>query len=163
LVKTDKESKIRVGFLTAVRDVTFELAGRFVTPEGESLNEGDHSAAAQNGAVKLDGVGGSSEIALTPADFNACRFTVHGVRIGIDFHWERKESQQFQGALKIVADGDSLTLINELPLEAYLVSVISSEMSASCPAELLRAHAVVSRSWLLAQLRKAPSESSAGS
>ncbi|HSE35742.1 MAG TPA: SpoIID/LytB domain-containing protein [Blastocatellia bacterium] len=158
MVNIEKEPTIKVGFLTGERDVKFVLAGHFATPDGEFLNEGDHTATAENGAVKLDGVGGLREIAIAPADFDACRFTVHGVKIGIDFHWERKESQQFQGALKIVVDGDSLTLINELPLEAYLVSVISSEMSALCPAELLRAHAVVSRSWFLAQLRNATSD-----
>jgi SpoIID/LytB domain protein len=85
---------------------------------------------------------------------------VHGVKIGIDFHWEREESQQFQGTLKLVPDDEGgLTLINELPLESYLVSVISSEMSASCPPELLRAHTIVSRSWLLAQISKPASVS----
>src|SRR5262249_40641725 len=72
-----------------------------------------------------------------------------------DFHWQRQEAQQFQGALLIKAVADRLTIVNELPLESYLVSVISSEMSAACPPELLRAHAVVSRSWLLAQLAQA--------
>lgn len=158
-MKVEKEPTIQVGVLTGVGELMFALAGRFAKPGGEILNEGDHTASARNGTVKLDGEGGSREIGLAPADFDACRFTVHGVKIGIDFHWERKESQQFQGALKIAADGDSLTLVNELPLEAYLVSVISSEMSASCPEELLRAHAVVSRSWLLAQLRKPASDS----
>jgi peptidoglycan hydrolase-like amidase len=92
---------------------------------------------------------------LAPSDFDSCRFILHGVKIGIDFHWEREESQQFQGTLRLIAEGDRLTVINELPLESYLVSVISSEMSAACPAELLRAHAIVSRSWLLAQLNNA--------
>lgn len=160
-MKIEKEPTIQVGFLTGVRDVTFVLAGRFATPGGEFLNEGDHTASAENGVVKLDGEGDSRDITLAPADFDSCRFTVHGVKIGIGFHWERKESQQFQGGLKLSADGDSLTLINELPLESYLVSVISSEMSASCPAELLRAHAVISRSWLLAQFRKPESDSTA--
>ncbi|HLF83338.1 MAG TPA: SpoIID/LytB domain-containing protein [Blastocatellia bacterium] len=155
----DREPTIRVGLLTGVRDVRLALTGRFVTAGGEPANEGDFTASAEHGAVKLDGVTGSPEITLSPADFDSCRFTVHGVKIGIDFHWEREETQQFQGASRLVADGDSLTLINELPLESYLVSVISSEMSASCPAELLRAHAVVSRSWLLAQLGRATSDS----
>lgn len=153
----DQEPTLRIGLIAGAREVKFALAGRFVTGDGEPANEGDYTASAENGAVNLDGVTGSPEITLSPADFDSCRFTVHGVKIGIDFHWEREESQQFQGALKLVADGDSLTLINELPLESYLISVISSEMSASCPAEFLRAHAVVSRSWLLAQLRKAQS------
>ena len=72
--------------------------------------------------------------------------------IGKDFHWQRRESQSFQGTLTFIPGEAGITVINELPLESYLTSVISSEMSASCPAELLRAHAIVSRSWLLAQL-----------
>ncbi len=155
----DQEPALRIGLIAGAREVRFALAGRFVTGDGEPASEGDHTASAENGAVMLDGVTGSPAITLSPADFDSCRFTVHGVKIGIDFHWEREESQQFQGALKLVADGDALTLINELPLESYLISVISSEMSASCPAELLRAHAVVSRSWLLAQLKRAASNS----
>jgi stage II sporulation protein D len=158
-VNIDQEPALRIGLIAGAREVRFALAGRFVTGDGEPASEGDHTASAENGAVMLDGVTGSPAITLSPADFDSCRFTVHGVKIGIDFHWEREESQQFQGALKLVADGDALTLINELPLESYLISVISSEMSASCPAELLRAHAVVSRSWLLAQLKRAASNS----
>jgi peptidoglycan hydrolase-like amidase len=162
-VNIEREPTLRIGLIAGAREVMFALAGRFVTGDGEPAIEGDYTASAENGAVKLDGVTGSPEITLSPADFDSCRFTVHGVKIGIDFHWEREESQQFQGALKLVADGDSLTLINELPLESYLVSVISSEMSAACPAELLRAHAVVSRSWLLAQLKRAESNSTQAS
>lgn len=155
----DQEPTLRVGLITGARDVNFALAGRFGSAGGESVNEGEYTAWGENGAVKLEGVTKSKEISLSPADFDSCRFTVNAVKIGIGFHWEREESQQFQGKLELAADGDSLTLINELPLESYLVSVISSEMSASCPAELLRAHAVVSRSWLLAQLRRAASGS----
>jgi SpoIID/LytB domain protein len=90
---------------------------------------------------------------LTPADFDASRATIHGITIGVDFHWETSESQTFQGSVVLSPQADRLLVINELPLEAYLVSVISSEMSASAPRELLRAHAIVSRSWLLAQMR----------
>src|SRR5262249_49897883 len=94
-------------------------------------------------------------IQLNPVDFDTCKITVHDVVIGINFHWERKETQVFQGALKIISYAGGLTLINELPLESYLVSVISSEMSATCPSELLCAYAIISRSWLLAQLENA--------
>lgn len=146
----DEEPSIRVGIIKGARNVKFSLSGRFLTGNGEPVNEGDRTADAENGTVKLEGLYGSPEIILTPSDFDSCRFTVHGVTIGVDFHWERHESQQFQGKLKLVAGEDTLTVINELPIESYLVSVISSEMSASCPAELLRAHAIVSRSWLLA-------------
>jgi stage II sporulation protein D len=154
LVKIDQEPVIRVGVLTGVREVKFALKGHFITSDGESVKDGDYMASAENGAVKL-GNARSPEITLSPTDFDSCRFTVQGVKIGINFHWEREESQQFQGTLKLVADAEGLTLINELPLESYLVSVISSEMSASCPPELLRAHTIVSRSWLLAQTSNA--------
>ncbi|MEK6284204.1 MAG: SpoIID/LytB domain-containing protein [Acidobacteriota bacterium] len=157
----DQEPTIRVGLMSGVSKVRLVLEGSFSDARGEPIQEGAYTASAANGAVRLQGNSAvtAPEIALSPADFDSCRFTVHGVKIGIDFHWEREESQQFQGALNLVVDGEGLTLINELPLESYLVSVISSEMSASCPPELLRAHAIVSRSWLLAQLKDAESTS----
>ena len=157
-MKIDQEPVIRVGVLTGMREVKFALKGPFNASDGESVKDGDYMASAENGAVKF-GNTISPEITFSPADFEACRFTVHGVKIGINFHWEREESQQFQGTLKLLADSEGVTLINELPLEAYLVSVISSEMSASCPPELLRAHTIVSRSWLLAQTSDAANRS----
>ena len=72
------------------------------------------------------------------------------VTIGINFHWERKEDQRFLGALKIITENNKLTAINVIHVEDYLTSVISSEMSATASLELLKAHAVISRSWLLA-------------
>lgn len=84
----------------------------------------------------------------TPSS-SGCTFTLPDVRIGIGFHWERMETQTFRGALRICSDG---LVINNVPLEEYLCSVISSEMRSSAPAEFLKAHAIVSRSWLLAML-----------
>lgn len=81
-------------------------------------------------------------------------FTVKEVVIGINFHWERKEDQRFLGSLKLVVDNNLIVAINVLPVEDYLTSVISSEMSATASLELLKAHAVISRSWLLAQIEK---------
>ena len=81
-------------------------------------------------------------------------FGIKDVVIGINFHWERKEDQQFQGSLKLIVDKDQLIAINILSVEDYLTSVISSEMSATASLELLKAHAVISRSWLLAQIEK---------
>lgn len=75
--------------------------------------------------------------------------------IGIDFHWERKENQQFQGTLSCIEESGQVRVINILDLEDYLQSVISSEMSATSSLELLKTHAVISRSWLLAQQNKA--------
>jgi SpoIID/LytB domain protein len=81
-------------------------------------------------------------------------FILRNVPIGIDFHWERKENQTFKGELKIIRENGKLTAVNIIPLEDYLESVISSEMAATSSAELLKAHAVISRSWLMAQIEK---------
>lgn len=154
MVTIEREPAIRVGLVTNADEIKFVLSDSFIDTNGAPAKEGAYTASAENGAVKLQGENSvtSPVIRLTPADFDSCRFTVHGVRIGLNFHWEREESQQFQGDLIIEANDGGLMITNHLPLESYLVSVISSEMSASCPAELLRAHAIISRSWLLAQL-----------
>ncbi len=81
-------------------------------------------------------------------------FSLSDVTIGVNFHWERKETQTFLGTLRFVVESDKIVAINELPVEKYLESVISSEMSATSSLELLKAHAVISRSWLLAQMQK---------
>ncbi|HET9531489.1 MAG TPA: SpoIID/LytB domain-containing protein [Blastocatellia bacterium] len=151
-----REPTIRVGILSCAHQARFSLKGPFVNVSGDPAPEGYYACSLENGAVRLQGAAEEAQrsVTFTPTDFATCRITIEDVTIGIDFHWERKEAQQFQGALIIRASDDGLTLINELPIESYLVSVVSSEMSASCPAELLRAHAVVSRSWLLAQLNE---------
>jgi SpoIID/LytB domain protein len=92
-----------------------------------------------------------------PVRYHEASFELNDVTIGIQFHWERKEDQTFKGSLEIRIEDDKLTAINILPLENYLVSVISSEMSATSNMELLKAHAIISRSWLLAQNEKSKS------
>ena len=89
-------------------------------------------------------------------------FVLKNVTIGINFHWERQEDQRFQGALKFIVENDVVTAINILSVEDYLTSVISSEMSATASLELLKAHAVISRSWLLAQIEKASKKTQKG-
>ena len=79
-------------------------------------------------------------------------FILHGVTIGVNFHWERKEDQKFAGALKIIVENGQLTAVNVVGVEDYLLSVISSEMSATASEEFLKAHAVISRSWVMAQI-----------
>ncbi len=76
------------------------------------------------------------------------------VTIGINFHWQKKEDQVFSGGLKLISTAAGITVINVLPVEDYLISVISSEMSATSSLEMLKAHAVISRSWLMAQIEK---------
>lgn len=93
------------------------------------------------------------ELAFIPMESNAS-FSIHGVTIGVDFHWERKATQTFTGALKFIAEEGKITAINVLPVEDYLPSVISSEMRATSSLEFLKAHAVISRSWLFAQMEK---------
>ena len=83
-----------------------------------------------------------------PADEGAS-FTLKDVVIGIGFHWERKEEQRFCGSLLLKMEEGMVRAVNVVPVEKYLASVISSEMSANASLELLKAHAVISRSWLL--------------
>lgn len=154
MIEIREEPSIKVGLMSGVESVRFDLLGAFKTENGNLVEAGEYTASltaagmAMTGASEITG----TAIQLSPVDFASCRFKIHDVVIGINFHWERKETQTFQGSLSILRENDAFTVINELPLEAYLVSVISSEMNANCPAELLRAHAIVSRSWLLAQL-----------
>ena len=150
----DSEPVIRVGLLSAVPAVQFSLSGSFVTSTGVQVTEGAYTATQDDGGIAL--TGGTAlkgdRLVLSPLDPAVGRFTVHGITIGIQFHWERQESQTFQGAISLIPSGHGISVVNEVPLEDYLTSVISSEMSASSPGALLRAHAIVSRSWLLFQL-----------
>lgn len=91
---------------------------------------------------------------FVPVDDEAS-FTLKDVTIGIGFHWERQEEQTFRGALQLVEEDGMVRAVNVLPIDRYLSSVISSEMSANASLELLKAHAVISRSWLMAMMQKA--------
>ena len=95
-----------------------------------------------------------SNLNLIPVDSKIGKFTLHDVTIGINFHWERKEDQVFNGSLCFLSEGNKVRAINIISIEDYLLSVISSEMSATSSMEFLKAHAVISRSWLLAQVLK---------
>jgi stage II sporulation protein D len=154
MMEFQQEPEIKVGILNKVESFRFELIGEFTTSVGDVLESEEYTANLTDGIVSARGEArlNATSMLLTPVDFDSCKFIIHDVVIGINFHWERKETQTFQGSLLILRENDSFTVINELPVESYLVSVISSEMSASSPPELLRAHAIVSRSWLLAQL-----------
>lgn len=113
--------------------------------DGLALINGDRVIHFENG------------VQLSPQDVDNGSFTLHDVTIGINFHWQRDEDQRFKGGLKLLADNGKIHGINILPVEDYLISVISSEMSATSSMELLKAHAVISRSWLLAQIQKTKS------
>ena len=154
MMEFQQEPLIRVGLLSGVKSVRFALTGQFKNVDGAIFERGEYIATLNEDGIKLAGTTNfaTSTLSFEPVDFASCQFKVYDVVIGINFHWQRKEDQTFQGSLQIKREDSRLLVINQLPVESYLVSVISSEMSASCPPELLRAHAIVSRSWLLAQL-----------
>ena len=140
---------INVGIVTG-KEISFTLNGKYLTQEGEVITGQLKASATGNGKISLD-TKKIESIELTPED-NNCSFTLHNVTIGISYHWERQEEQTFTGKLKLITDGENVIAINILPVEDYLVSVISSEMSATSSLEFLKSHAVISRSWLLAQI-----------
>ncbi|HYN42724.1 MAG TPA: SpoIID/LytB domain-containing protein [Thermoanaerobaculia bacterium] len=125
---------VAVGLMEGLPAVEVELLGEFTDSAGVRVAAGRHRFA--------------SALTLAPSDPSSCAFALDDVTIGIGFHWERKERQVFRGALRIQRRPAGLTVVNDVPLEEYVASVISSEMSATCPVELLKAHAVISRSWL---------------
>lgn len=104
-----------------------------------------------------------SGVVFTPENDDSAFFILHSVIIGVNFHWQRYEDQVFKGSLKLIREGESITAINVIQVEEYLRSVISSEMSATSSGELLKAHAVISRGWLLSQIEKARKSASAAS
>ncbi len=145
----EKEPIIQVGILSSEK-IEFILNGNFYTPSG-TIFQGNQQAVFQDGKVWFDNQF-FDELVFEPNTDNAS-FDLMDVVIGIGFHWERKENQRFRGALKIIGQTTHtlsvLTAINRINVEDYLTSVISSEMSATASDELLKAHAVISRSWLL--------------
>lgn len=145
---TPQQPKIRIGIMAA-REIRFCLNDSY--NDGRSSYEGEMSISAVQGRLSWNGVLIDS-LTLKPNDHGAT-FTLHDVTIGIGFHWERKEEQTFSGQLKFIIEDGLVRAINILPVEDYLTSVISSEMKPTASREFLRAHAVISRSWVLAQLR----------
>lgn len=143
------EPKVSVGILWNEK-ISLNLDTVY-TYDGKDFS-GAYEAVLQDGKIQIDGKQ-YDELYFESKDSNAS-FTLKDVVIGINFHWERKEDQRFQGALKLIVDNNLIIAVNVLPVENYLTSVISSEMSATASLELLKAHAVISRSWLLAQIEK---------
>ena len=143
------EPLIQVGILTAP-EIEFILYGSFMA-NGTYISGNQH-AAIQGGKVWFDKQL-FDELILDPTTDDAS-FDLVDVVIGIGFHWERKENQRFRGAIKLIVDNGQLIVINRIKVEDYLTSVISSEMSATASAELLKAHAVISRSWLLYPIQR---------
>lgn len=143
------EPEVSVGILWN-KEISFVLDRQYICQKNEVT--GKQSVSCKYGLISWND-NFYRELLFIPND-NEASFTLKEVTIGINFHWERKEDQRFQGALKLIVENNEITAINIIKIEDYLTSVISSEMSATASLELLKAHAVISRSWLLAQIEK---------
>lgn len=144
-----KQPDVTVGIVSAQK-IHFSLNKPYLA-KGEKVL-GEQVVEFSEGGVLWNG-NQYSQLTFHPQSADAS-FSLSDVTIGVNFHWERKETQTFLGTLRFVVESDKIVAINELPVEKYLESVISSEMSATSSLELLKAHAVISRSWLLAQMKK---------
>ncbi|HOE19082.1 MAG TPA: SpoIID/LytB domain-containing protein [Syntrophorhabdaceae bacterium] len=154
----NKEPMITVGIMDRQTNVSGTLNGNFhIDGFGGNLS-GSFSARTSDGAIVFKDIGGrdvarSRSVRLMP--HNDSTFTLFHVTIGISFHWERTENQTFRGGIVLQSrDDGTMAVINEVPLEDYLQSVVSSEMNATAPLEFLKTHAIISRSWLLSTLKR---------
>ena len=142
--------RVKVGIMNEP-EVNFVLFGEYRLADGTIVTGEQHAEVTAEGQVAWNGTV-ADVVTFEPSENGY--FELKGVTIGVNFHWERKEDQRFSGALHLIVENGKLTAVNVLPVEDYLLSVISSEMSATASLELLKAHAVISRSWLLAQIDK---------
>ena len=145
----DNEPMVAVGIVSGNK-IRFTLNKAYIA-KGETV-EGEQMVEFCEGGILWRG-NQYRELSFSPKSPEAS-FSLHEVTIGVNFHWERKETQTFLGSLRLVVEADKICAINYLPVEDYLTSVISSEMKATASVELLKAHAVISRSWLLAQIER---------
>ena len=164
-----KEPKVHVGILSDkqikfVLPTYYEAQGSYcqgVVTRCKVVS-GEQEVTYDDGEIQWDGLSYES-LVFIPFDYDNDAFELKDVTIGVNFHWERKENQRFQGALKFIIEDEKLTAVNLINVEDYLTSVISSEMSATASLELLKAHAVISRSWLISSLSSlSPNPSSVG-
>ena len=149
--------ELQVGIFSA-EEISFTLNGLY-KPESDSLRlSGNCKVFCKSGKIAL--ISGDREfespgqLVLIPVNPGSSSFTLYDVVIGINFHWQRKEDQTFTGCLKFMVTEEKITAVNLISIEEYLKSVISSEMNATASEELLKAHSVISRGWLLAQIEK---------
>ena len=145
------EPSLQVGILSA-REINIVLLHPYRV-NGVDVEGPQTVSLSPSGRIAWQGKEYDGALEFIPATDKAI-FEIKDVVIGVNFHWERKEDQRFSGSARFIVEGDKLTIVNVLPVEDYLLSVISSEMSAHASLELLKAHAVISRSWLLAQIQK---------
>ena len=137
------EPQITVGVLRAER-IAFVLQGGYRDNEGRNV-EGEQAVRYVQNGIEWNGAV-YERLCFTPSD-KSSKFLLRDVVIGIGFHWQRTEDQTFRGGLEFIVEDGMLTAVNRIGVESYLFSVIASEMSASASPALLRAHAVISRSW----------------
>lgn len=148
-----QEPQITVGIMSQ-QTISFVLIGDFVCSQTAQIYNGSYQARFSEGKVMFENQL-FDQLLFEPRAESCSVFELQDVTIGIDFHWERNENQQFRGVLKVIVENQKLTAINQILVEDYLISVITSEMSATASLELLKAHAVISRSWLLAPIQNA--------
>ncbi len=138
--------------------IAFELHGDFECSNNSKHWSGKYVAKYENGIISISNDSETSTVenntTFNSVDIESDTFLLRDVLIGKNFHWQQKENQRFQGSLKFLIENETLTAVNVLPVENYLTSVISSEMNATSSHELLKAHSIISRSWLLAQTDK---------
>ncbi len=149
---------VNVGILSGTL-ITFRTNGTY-TAKGITVT-GEQKVECQDGCIKWNGVL-YQDLTFRPATDDST-FSLFGVTIGKQFHWERQRTQTFSGTLRLLVDEDKIVAVNCLPVEEYLASVISSEMKSTCNMEFLKASAVISRSWLFAQMEKRRKKEAAGS
>ena len=158
------QPKIHVGII-AREELRFSLSQNYDAENQQEFFPGEYVATIENNQVCLkiesEKIFLCKSLLLSPKNAGSF-FELKNVVIGVDFHWEQQENQQFQGALKLIPENSKVSAINIIDLEDYLKSVISSEMSATSSSDLLKAHAVISRSWLLAQIEKSKSIKTGG-
>ncbi|HEX3006491.1 MAG TPA: SpoIID/LytB domain-containing protein [Bacteroidales bacterium] len=148
------EPQLKIGIMYEPQ-IEFVLNGEYILKETGKSFRGKQVVNYKEKQIFLnDELFSGDKLLFEPLNYDRASFDLLDVTIGIKFHWERKEDQKFKGSLKFIIEDGKLTAINVLSLEDYLLSVISSEMSATSSLELLKAHAVISRSWLLAQVIK---------
>ncbi len=163
-MKTEQPT-VSVGIMSAYQNIHIDFRGEYLI-NGQWITYGHNMVDVNSDKLTfcVNAINDSyfDEMIFEPQS-DDCEFTLRNVTIGVSFHWRRKENQTFKGALKLINHGFQIIAINIIPVEDYLTSVISSEMSAKASMELLKAHAVISRSWLLAQMQKPAPEGTEGS
>lgn len=150
-----EQKQLSVGIFSA-KEVAFTFLKPFLL--NGRVYEGSHRASWCDGRIAFAGETYDEIVferfGVAPEGFDDASFVLEDVTIGVDFHWQRKENQRFAGRLKLIVEGGCITAINVIGIEDYLRSVISSEMKSTASSEFLKAHSVISRSWLLAQIER---------